>query len=183
MKTAILIIDMQKDFFEGHERLEKHQVDLIKNCNELNTFGRKHKMPIIWVRQTMKDDLSDAPLYNKKNNKKAVIEGTTGAELLDGLEKKDDDHEIIKKRFSSFFDTHLDELLKSLDIEQLIIAGINTMTCVRTTAIDAYMRDYSVILASDCADGYDIEQHESSLKYLQFSVAETMINQEIFDIL
>jgi isochorismate hydrolase len=61
----------------------------------------------------------------------------------------------------------------------LILAGINTHACIRTTAIDAYQRDWKVILASDCVDSYDREHHDISLRYMKDKVASVMSNQEI----
>ena len=178
MKKALIIIDILNDFFkEG--LLAEHREKLTTSINQLVDQARKKNVPIIWVRQQYKKDLSDAPLYNKKNNKSITIEGTEGCQLLPELHYKKSDHEIIKKRFSAFYNTDLEGLLKELQIEILVVAGVNTMTCVRTTAIDAYQRDYDVILALDCVDAYDVEQHKNSIKYLQYSVARGMKNDEI----
>ena len=57
---------------------------------------------------------------------------------------------VIKKRYSAFFGTTLDELLRKLCAETLILTGVNTHACIRTTAIDAYQRDLGVIFASEC---------------------------------
>ena len=56
------------------------------------------------------------------------------------------------------------------------------MTCVRTTALDAYQRDYDVILALDCVDSYDVEQHENSIKYLQYAATVGMSNKDISEL-
>jgi len=74
---------------------------------------------------------------------------------------------IIKKRYSAFFGTTLDETLARLTPDTLILAGINTHACVRTTAIDAYQRDWPVVLAGDCIGSYDQEHHEISLRYMK----------------
>ena len=57
------------------------------------------------------------------------------------------------------------------------------MTHIRTTTIDAYQRDYNVILALDGVDAYDVEQHENSIKYLQYSVVQEMRNNEIVELI
>jgi nicotinamidase-related amidase len=181
MKTALLIIDLQREFFE-EGRLKENKEKLVDNINELVDMAHNKNIPVIWIRQEFKADLSDAPLYNRKHNKLSTIEGTLGAEFLPELNKNKDDYEIVKKRYSSFFKTDLDKILNKLKIERVIIAGINTMTCVRVTAIDAYQRDYEVILALDCVDAYDLKQHENSLKYLQYAVATGMKNKEIIEI-
>ena len=180
MKKALLIIDLLNDFFkEG--LLAEHRQKLATAVNELVDAAREENIPIIWVRQEYKADLSDAPLYNRKNNKPITIVETEGCQLLPELHCEESDHEIVKKRYSAFFNTELDDLLGRLNVNTVIITGINTMTCVRTTSIDAYQRDYEVILALDGVDAYDVEQHENSIKYLQYAVARGMHNEELME--
>jgi nicotinamidase-related amidase len=182
MKMALLIIDLQQEFFEKG-RLKKHRQKLVKNTNQLVAAAHKNKVPVIWVKQEFEKDLSDAPLYNRKNNKPITIAGTPGAEWLPELNQKKSDYFLIKKRFSAFFKTRLDVQLKKQQVNCLIIVGINTMSCVRVTAIDAYERDYEVILALDCVDAYDLEQHNNSIKYLQYAVAKGEKNNSILKII
>jgi len=182
MKKALLVIDLLEDFFkEG--RLADHRQKLTTAINELVDEAHKNGILVIWVRQEYKADLSDAPLYNRKNNKLITIQGTKGCQLLPELHYETEDSQIVKKRYSAFFNTDLDKLLEKLNVNTLIITGINTMTCVRTTAIDAYQRDYEVILALDGVDAYDEEQHENSIKYLQYAVAEGKRNKEVLKIM
>ena len=61
----------------------------------------------------------------------------------------------------------------------LLLAGINTHACIRMTAIDAYQRDWQVVLAADCIDSYDREHHEISLRYMRGKIAAVMSNDEI----
>jgi isochorismate hydrolase len=85
----------------------------------------------------------------------------------------------IKKRYSAFYGTTLDHILAGLRPDGLILAGINTHACIRTAAIDAYQRDWEVILAADCVDSYDQEHHEISLRYMNGKIASVMSNEEI----
>lgn len=165
MKKALLIIDMQKDFFQKPNLIKK-QRELIANINELILKARKEDIPIIWVRQEHEADLSDAPLYFRKNNIHSVIRGTKGAALIEGLKPGQTDYEIIKKRYSAFLKTNLEKILKKIKVDTLIITGINTMSCIRTTATDAYQLDYNLLIPRECVYGHDIEQHENSLQYL-----------------
>jgi nicotinamidase-related amidase len=182
MTPVLIIIDLLQDFFrEG--LLYDHKNKIVKSTNQLVDFTRAHNIPVIWVRQEYKPDLTDASIYNRVNNKPVTIQNTQGCLLLPELHFEKNDFEIIKKRYSAFFKTQLDDILSKLNVDTLIIAGINTMTCVRTTAIDAYQRDYNVILASDCVDAYDKEQHDNSIKYLQYAVAKGLDNEEIFELL
>lgn len=178
MKAAVLIIDVLQDFFkEG--RLKDHREKLATSINELVSIGREKELPIIWVRQEFKDDLSDAFLAMRKNGNKITIENTEGCQLLPELDRQENDYEVIKKRYSAFFKTGLDDLLDRLKVDTLILGGVNTHACIRTAAVDAYQRDYEVILATDCIDSYDEEFHKVSLRYLGRSISEQLTNEEI----
>ncbi len=178
MKPAILIIDVLQDFFR-QGRLEDHREQLVNATNDLVRIGREKNIPIIWVRQEFEDDLSDAFLAMKKSGEKITIKNTDGCKLLPELEYEEHDYEIVKKRYSAFFGTKLDDLLLQLGVDTLILAGVNTHACVRTAAIDGYQRDYEIVLATDCIDSYDEEFHKDSLRYLSRSIAELMSNSEI----
>ncbi len=182
MKPALLIIDMQNDFFKK-VRLVEHKENLIKKINELAGFARQHSVPVIWIRQVLKADLSDAPLGIKKQGKRIVIEDTKGSQFLDGLDMQSTDIEVIKKRYSGFFQTNLSTVLQNHGVDTLIIAGINTHACVRMTAIDGYQNDYEVIIAEDCVDSYDQRHHDITMKYFQPTIAQVVSNEGIGAIL
>lgn len=91
----------------------------------------------------------------------------------------DADPVVIKKRYSAFFGTNLDQLLNDLHPDARTLAGVNTHACIRTTAIDAYQRDFPVILAADCIDSYDRVHHEISLRYMKDKIAAVLTNDEI----
>ncbi len=183
MKPAMLIIDVLQDLFRDG-RLKKHRKALVKSINELIDIGREKDLPVIWFRQEFKEDLSDAFLALRKTGTKLTIENTDGCKLLPELNKKENDYEIVKKRYSGFFNTQLDDLLDKLKIDILIIAGVCTHACIRMTAIDAYQRDYEVLLATDCTDSYEKEHHEVSLRYMKARmIVELLSNEEIKNIL
>jgi nicotinamidase-related amidase len=73
-----------------------------------------------------------------------------GCQLATALDVAGADGVIVKKRYSGFFGTGLDDRLRAAEATTLVLAGVNTHACVRMTAIDAYQRDYDVVLAGDC---------------------------------
>lgn len=174
------MMDVLQDFFQ-EGRLKNHRKKLTENINELVSFGRSQNIPIIWVRQEFKEDLSDAFLGMRKTKRRITIENTRGSQLLPELRVEPNDYEIVKKRYSAFFKTTLDGLLERLNIDTLIIGGVNTHACIRMTCIDAYQRDFDVILPTDCIDSYDEEHHKISLKYLTKVISVAMNNEEIFN--
>jgi nicotinamidase-related amidase len=178
MKPIVIVIDMQNDFFRKEKLLEQKDL-LVKNINEMINLAHEHNIPVIWVRQVLKSDLSNSPKHIKKSGKGQVLENTEGSKLLNGLLKSNTDYEVIKTRYSGFFKTNLDSLLMELGVDTLIIGGINTHACVRVTAIDAWQRDYDVIIAKDCVGSYDSEHHKITMKYFEPVIAKVMTNEEI----
>jgi nicotinamidase-related amidase len=179
MNTALLVIDMQDDCLQ-HPRLKERREALVTHINALTSYARDHRFPVIWARQEFEPNLSDAPRYNRIHNVRTTLAGTRGAQLIPELHTENHDLHVVKKRFSAFFKTNLEDRLAVRAVRTLIIAGVNTMSCVRVTAIDAYMRDYAVIIATDAVEGHDEYQHEASLAYLQHAVAKLCTNEEIY---
>jgi isochorismate hydrolase len=131
------------------------------------------------VRQEFEPDLRDAFPEMRAKGIRITIRGTRGCDILPELAPAPSDVVIIKKRYSAFYGTTLDETLARLAPDALILAGINTHACIRTTAIDAYQRDWPVVLAADCIDSYDQQHHEVSLRYMKDKIAAVMTNEEI----
>jgi nicotinamidase-related amidase len=178
-RYILLVIDLLNDFFSQQARLAAQRDQLIASVNRLAASFRQAQQPIVWVRQEFAPDLSDAFLRARRENHRVTIAGTDGCELLPELERHASDKVIVKKRYSAFFGTDLDETLAARRPVTLVLAGINTHACVRTTAIDAYQRDYEVIVASDCVASYDAEHHEVTKRYLDAGIARFVSSAEI----
>ena len=175
---ALLIIDMLEDFFEDGP-LRDVREDLCANINKLVVWARGKNVPVIWVRQEFRPDLEDAFLVMKRRNIEMTIAGTHGARILSELARQDDDYEIIKKRYSAFYGTALDELLAELGTTELILAGVNTHACIRTAAIDAYQRDLDVTIPIGCVSSKDLEHHDVTLRYLEQDMARLVPLEEL----
>lgn len=175
---CLIIIDMLHDFLDriAPDRRPK----LIRSMNKLIAAFRTAGLPVIWVRQEFKPDLSDAYLEMRDKRISVTIEGTPGAEIHSDLDHRSIDATIIKKRYSAFFGTNLDEMLSERGLTRLVLAGLNTHACIRMTAIDAYQRDLRVILAAECIDSYDDDHARMSLRYMDDKIALVMTNEQIF---
>src|SRR5262245_10972349 len=176
---VLLVIDLLNDYFRQHAPLAAQRGQLVAAVNRLAEAFRRARQPILWVRQEFAPDLSDAFLRMRRENLRVTIAGTDGCELLPELERYPSEKVLVKKRYSAFFGTDLDETLAALRPETLVLAGINTHACVRTTAIDAYQRDYQVLVASDCVASYDAEHHEVTRRYLDAGIARFVPSAEI----
>ncbi len=176
-KPAVIVIDMLQDFLKDWEVTRRQS--LANSINELLSIARSAMCPVVWVRQEFEPDLRDAFLEMKAKGIHITVKGTPGCQIIPELEVSPSDTFVIKKRYSAFFKTNLDEIVDRLQPDALILAGINTHACIRTTAIDAYQRDLRVVVASDCIDSYDRERHDVSLRYMQNRIADLMNNEQI----
>jgi len=180
-RIVLLVIDMLNDFLGTWPAAQRKQ--LCDAMRELVQMMRDNDQPIVWIRQEFSPDLTDAFPEMRARDIRITIRGTPGSEIVPELVVAPSDLTIVKKRYSAFFGTTLDGLLDRLDPQALIVAGVNTHACVRMTAIDAYQRDRSVILAADCIDSYDRKHHEISMEYMSDKIAEIMTNKDILRML
>lgn len=181
-KFALVTIDLVQDFFKDKSINEKRSV-LVRNVNQLTAVARESNIPVIWVRQEFEPDLSDAYIGLRKTNTKITIKGTPGSQLLSGLITTNKDVDIVKKRFSAFYETKLDSVLMANSITGLIICGVKTHACIRTSVIDAYQRNLNVIIAKDCIADTNRSHSEMSLEYLSKYMARVLGNPEIVELL
>jgi nicotinamidase-related amidase len=180
---TLLIIDMLNDFFRPHEHLAAQRSRLVASINTLVEAFREHDQPVIWVRQEFAPDLHDAFLEMRRHKVRVTIAGTEGCEILPELDRRPADETIVKKRYSAFYGTELEATLKRLRTEVLVVAGINTHACIRTTVIDAYQRDYEVVVATEGIASYDEAHHDMTKRYLDGAIARLLPNSEIVKML
>jgi nicotinamidase-related amidase len=176
-RPALIVIDMLNDFLEKWAPARRQE--LVRSINELVELMRQLGHPIIWIRQEFEPDLRDAFPEMKDKGIRITIKGTAGCEIASDLATDPADVVVVKKRYSAFFGTELEQMLGRWKTDVLILAGINTHACVRMTAIDAYQRDWRIIVAADCVDSYDRQHHDISMKYMKDKIATVMTNQEL----
>src|SRR5262249_34832331 len=141
--------------------------------------ARERDAPVIWVKTEFEPDLRDAFLEVRKKAIRVAIKDSAGAALLAELSVADSDHVLLKKRYSAFFGTALDSVLTARNCSGIVVAGINTHACIRSTVVDAYQRDLDVILPRGCFDSHDAEHHEVSLRYMEGKLASVFDMQSV----
>ncbi|MDR3542093.1 MAG: cysteine hydrolase [Desulfosporosinus sp.] len=166
-KTAFLIIDMQKDFCLPEAPFEVTEaITVVPYIKRALDACRIHRIPIFHVFRYYRADGSDVELTRYDDFIKAgggCVQGTKGAEILDELEPIEGEYLIIKQRWSAFFQTELDCLLKRLGIEQIVVTGVQTPNCIRSTVWDANSLDYEVIVLTDGTGAKSTEIHNANL--------------------
>jgi len=91
------------------------------------------------------------------------VEGSWGAEVVEDLEPREVEMRVYKHRYSGFFQTDLDLILKDHRCDQLVIFGVVTNICVRSTVHDAFFNGYTVVVPEDCCAATGPREQESSL--------------------
>jgi nicotinamidase-related amidase len=181
--AAIIVVDLQREFFAreyaDQARAARVRDALVRNVNRLLLAAREQQEPVIFVVTSYRPDRSDWTLLMVDLDRPLCIAGTDGERLVPGIEVEPQDRVVRKTRYSAFYDTELEALLDSLAVEHLIICGINTHACIRTTVIDAFMRDYRVLIPVECVASYDEQHHASTLDYLSRRVAKVLSLEEL----
>jgi nicotinamidase-related amidase len=91
------------------------------------------------------------------------LRGTQGAEVLDDLKPVPTDIVLPKRRFSAFFKTDLDQTLRMLGVDTVVVTGVTTEVCVLMTVMDGLSHDFSVIILEDCSASRSKEFHQGCL--------------------
>ncbi len=148
-KSALLIVDMVNDFTseDGLVFYPANRIILPK-IKDLLDVSRKNDLLIIFLQHCYRKGKYDKNLINMRPN---CVEGSGGEDIDEMLDVDfEKDYVIKKRRYSGFFGTDLDLVLRENNIENTIIVGTKTNCCIRATAMDAYYRDYNVFVVSDC---------------------------------
>jgi nicotinamidase-related amidase len=161
MKPAMIVVDMLKDNLKESSRNPYFQEGraIIPNLQKLLGESRKRGFPIIFACDSfLKDDF-----IFKGKMKIHSLRGTEGAEVVDELKPEPTDIILPKRRFSAFFKTDLDQTLRVLGVDTIVVTGITTEVCVLVTVMDGLSHDFSVILLEDCSASRSKEFHQECL--------------------
>jgi nicotinamidase-related amidase len=170
-KSALLVIDMQRFFADpGGRGYLSCTAAIVPNLRQLLKVFRRARRPVIFTRHAHHPRMLDAGIMVRwwKEN---IVEGTPDSEVISGLAPRASEKVVTKHRYSAFFDTDLQTVLRSLRIEDLIISGVMTNMCVESTARDAYFRDYRCLIPADATGAPTEEMHCASLLNLAYGFA------------
>jgi nicotinamidase-related amidase len=180
--TALLVVDMQRDFCTPGGAFDKLGVDIsmyppmVPRLARLIDGARAAGVPVFYIQMTvLPGRISDSPAQIRFNlrlhlGSDGVVEpldytpdGSEGQEIIPELAPRDGDVVVKKYRSSAFWGTNLDMLLRANGIKTCIVSGCTTEGCVESTARDAMFGDYYVVIPEDCVASDDRAQHDASL--------------------
>lgn len=180
--SAVLVIDMLNDFLvEGGKMVLPGGDHIVPNQKDVLDAARKIDIPIIYVNDAHRPGLREDREFLKRGQH--CIEGTWGAEVIDALKPSAEDMIITKRRFSGFFETDLDLTLKDLGIKILIVMGVVTNICVRSTVHDAFFRGYKVIVPTDCVEATGPREQESSLYDIETHFGDIADSRQVIKVM
>jgi len=156
-KLALLIIDMVKDTFEEKAKLPitPWAKQIISPIKELIGGFRKNNWPIVFSTDAFH---AEDFIFTAKM-KPHSLAGTKGAEVIDQLNRKQEDLWLPKPRFSAFFKTGLDQWLRDREVTLCAVTGIATNFCILTTVMDSICYDFKTVLVEDCTAASSEKTH------------------------
>jgi biuret amidohydrolase len=184
-KTALLIIDMQRDFLEpgGFGETLGNDVTRLKRavvpCRAVLEAARASGLLIIHTREGHLPDLSDAPPAKIARGKpslrigdpgpmgRILIRGEAGHDIVGELYPEVGEIVIDKPGKGAFYATELGDLLSKHAIDTLLVCGVTTEVCVNTTVREANDRGYRCVVLADCCASYFPEFHEAGLDMIK----------------
>lgn len=170
-KAALLVIDMQKYFVTGGAPMYLPAgAAIISHVAQLIAAFRGAQRPVIFTRHVHHPDGLDAGILGWWWNG-MIIEGSPESEIHPELAPLPNEKVIFKHRYSAFYNTDLETVLRGFQINDLVICGVMTNLCCESTARDAFFRDYRVFFPADGTATVSEEMHMASLMNLAYGFA------------
>jgi len=183
-KCAVLVIDMQSDFIAKGAPIEcPGGREIIPNIDRLLQFARTNNIPVIYTQEVHRAEKVDFGRELEREEPEHCLEGTPGVEIVDELKPQPGDFVVPKRRYSGFYLTDLEILLRGIDKSILIITGVATNVCVYATSLDAQQRDFPVVVVSDCAAGTDVNLHTAFLRNIEYVLGDVVTLDHLLSII
>ena len=178
-RSALLVIDMQRFFLNPNSpTFTCGGLAIIPSLKRLIQAFRDANRPVIYTRHVHHPDKIDAGIMGWWWEG-MCIEGSEESEVHGDIEPLPAEKQVLKHRYSAFYDTDLETVLRCLKVEDLVISGIMTNLCCESTARDAYFRDLRVFFLADGTGTICEEMHIASLMNLAFGFAYITTVDEI----
>jgi nicotinamidase-related amidase len=185
VSTALVVIDMQRDFIEpgGFGEALGNDVArlgaIVPTVRALLDWARARRLTVLHTREGHRPDLADCPPAKQRRGDPAVrigakgpmgrilVDGEPGNDIVPALAPLDGEAVIVKPGKGAFWATPLDEMLRWRGITHLILAGVTTEVCVQTTMREANDRGYECLLIEDATESYFPEFKRATLEMVR----------------
>lgn len=171
MRKALLVIDMLNDFVKKNGALPVPDAErIVEPLSKILQKFREKGQTVVYICDNHLPDDKEFEVWGAH-----AVRGTWGAEVIDELKPEAGEPIVYKRRFSGFFGTDLDLILREKKIEEVVVTGVLTNICVLYTASDAYQRGYKVTVVEDCVQAADPDMHSFALKQLSQVVGAKIV--------
>src|SRR4051812_34981459 len=162
--VALLLIDVINDLdFEEGDELLRHALPMARQIAKLKARAKQCGIPVIYVNDNFGRWRSDFHAQVEH----CLKDGIKGRPIAELLRPDQDDYFVLKPKHSGFYSTTLDTLLKYLGTKVIILTGMAANICVLFTANDAYVRDFHLVVPSDCVASNTTEENEYALAQMR----------------
>jgi ureidoacrylate peracid hydrolase len=194
-KTAMIVVDMQNDFVAKGAPMETPAARaMVPQLAKALKFCREVGIRVVYTTHAHRRDGCDMGLFDDLwppiASRAGLMDGTPGIEIYPELAPAPGEHVIKKHRYSGFYGTDLDIILREWGVDTVIVSGTTTENCCHATARDAMFRNYRVVFLSDATGTFDYpdvgfgampadQVHKATLAILSVSTAHVMPVQEM----
>lgn len=194
-KTAMIVVDMQNDFVAAGASMDTPAARaMVPKLAEALRLARGAGLRVIYTAHVHRGDGCDMGLFDDLHpqiaNREGLVDGSPGADIYPDLAPAPGEHVIKKHRYSAFFGTDLDIILREWGVDTVVISGTTTENCCHATARDAMFRNYRVLFLSDATAAPDYpdlgygampnaDVHRATLVILARSTAHVMSVAEL----
>ena len=182
MKTALIMVDVINDFFHPDGPNYYKEYDLIlANIRNLLAAARAHELLIV---HAMEAHIPGGhPDFEWRKLPEHCIAGTFTAQPAAGIMIVPGDYVVPKRRFSAFFGTDLDLLLRETGIKRLLVVGVKTHVCVRATVQDAFGYGYDVVVVKEAIGSNHTHLHQASLEDIERYMGSAITIEEAIQLM
>jgi nicotinamidase-related amidase len=174
---ALVVVDVQKGDEEGTPGIHTTggRAERTARIIELVGTARRHGVPVVFIQEVHKPSLVDIGRELDGAEGPHAIEGKPSTELADGLDPQPEEFLIRKRRYSAFFATELDLVLRSYGTRTVLLVGGLTDVCIHYTAVDAHQHDYFVRVATDAVGGSSDRAHDAALEAIRYLQRDALV--------
>jgi len=155
----------------GREERAPRVQNLIARCREAG-------VPVVFIQEVHKPSLVDIGRELDGAEGPHCIEGDDGTELASWIDPRPEEFVIRKRRYSAFFGTELEIVLKAHRADTLLLVGGLTDVCIHYTAVDAHQHDYHVRVLTDCVGGSSPEAHDAALRAVAYMQRDALVTAD-----
>jgi ureidoacrylate peracid hydrolase len=188
-QPALIVIDMQNGFCSPEGFMAKIGLDYAPSAEVIGPIrrllgaARRAGIPRFFTRYSLNPDYSDAGLllevFPGIRGTGGMVRDSWDAALVEELTPEDDEVVIDKTRYTAFYGTDLEERLRALDVDTLIVCGVTTNVCVESTVRDAFFRDIRVVVPEDGTAAVTPELHEGALDDFRYGFGQVVTVAEL----